>query len=94
MGKFLNLIVGSCVLASLMVGCGFSNEKEIYQSNRNEVVKVKSAIQEIIKDEVLIGSLVRMEMLNDYLLIKDAKSYDTLIHVFDKKIFKTNILKR
>ena len=88
MGKFLNLIIGFCILASLMMGCGLSNEKEIYQSNRNEVVKVKSAIQEIIKDEVLIGSLVRMEMLNDYLLIKDAKSYDTLIHVFDKKTFK------
>jgi hypothetical protein len=88
MGKFLNLIIGSCILASLMVGCGLSNEKEIYQSNRNEVVKVKSAIKEIVKDEVLIGSLVRMEMLNDYLLIKDAKSYDTLIHIFDKKTFK------
>ena len=88
MGKFLNLIIGSCILASLMMGCGFSNEKEIYQTSRNEVVKVKSEIQEVIKDEVLIGSLVRMEVLDDYLLVKDSKSLDTLIHIFDKKTFK------
>ena len=59
-----------------MVGCSSSNDKEIYQSSRNEVVRVKNAVQEVIKDEVLIGSLVRMEVLGDYLLVKDSKSLD------------------
>ena len=88
MKKCLKFVFCFYALSHLMIGCSFSSDKEIYQSSRNEVVKVKSAVQEIIKDEVLIGSLVRMEMMDDYLLVKDAKSYDTLIHVFDKKTFK------
>lgn len=88
MKKCLKFVFCFYALSHLMIGCSSSNDKEIYQSSRNKVVKVKSAVQEIIKDEVLIGSLVRMEMMDDYLLVKDAKSYDTLIHVFDKKTFK------
>ena len=88
MEKLLKVIFCSCFIASLMVGCSSSNDKEIYQSSRNEVVRVKNAVQEVIKDEVLIGSLVRMEVLGDYLLVKDSKSLDTLIHIFDKKTFK------
>lgn len=86
--RCLKCVFFTCTLASLMVSCSSSNDKEIYQSSRNEVVKVKNAVQEVIKDEVLIGNLVRMEVLGDYLLVKDSKSLDTLIYVFEKKTFK------
>lgn len=88
MGKFLKFIFCFSVLFCLMASCSFSSDKEIFQSNRNEVMKVQNAVQEVIKDEVLIGNLVRMEVLGDYLLVKDSKSLDTLIHIFDKRTFK------
>lgn len=88
MKKCLKFVFCFYALSHLMIGCSSSNDKEIYQSSRNEVVRVKNAVQEVIKDEVLIGSLVRMEVLGDYLLVKDSKSLDTLIHIFDKRTFK------
>ena len=88
MKKCLKFVFCFYALSHLMIGCSSSNDKEIYQSSRNEVVRVKNAVQKVIKDEVLIGSLVRMEVLGDYLLVKDSKSLDTLIHIFDKRTFK------
>ena len=71
-----------------MIGCTIPSDKEIYQSSRNEVLKVQDRVKEIIGDEVLIGSIARLNILNDYLLIKDAKSQDTLIHIFNKHTFE------
>ena len=71
-----------------MIGCTIPSDKEIYQSSRNEVLKVQDGVKEIIGDEVLIGSIARLNILNDYLLIKDAKSQDTLIHIFNKHTFE------
>ena len=75
-------------MMSFLEGCTVSSDKEIYQSSRNEVLKVQDGVKEIIGDEVLIGSVARLDLLNDYLLVKDASSYDTLIHIFDKYTFK------
>ena len=50
-----------------MIGCTIPGDKEIYQSSRNEVLKVQDGVKEIIGDEVLIGSIARLNILNDYL---------------------------
>lgn len=50
-----------------MIGCTIPSDKEIYQSSRNEVLKVQDGVKEIIGDEVLIGSIARLNILNDYL---------------------------
>jgi hypothetical protein len=50
-----------------MIGCTIPSDKEIYQSSRNEVLKVQDRVKEIIGDEVLIGSIARLNILNDYL---------------------------
>ena len=50
-----------------MIGCTIPSDKEIYQSSRNEVLKVQDRVKEIIGDEVLIGSIARLNISNDYL---------------------------
>ena len=50
-----------------MIGCTIPSDKEIYQSSRNEVLKVQDGVKEIIGDEVLIGSIARLNISNDYL---------------------------
>lgn len=69
--KFMKAYLILCyVLWSLMlgmIGCTIPSDKEIYQSSRNEVLKVQDGVKEIIGDEVLIGSIARLNILNDYL---------------------------
>ena len=88
MKRYFKLLFSAFWGGFFLVGCTVSSDKEIYQSSRNEVLKVQDGIKEIIGDEVLIGSVARLNILNDYLLIKDVKSQDTLIQIFDKHAFK------
>lgn len=75
------------LLLIILIGCVSKNDTEKYQGSRNNIVNVKTEVKEIVIDEVLIGSLVRLEILNDWLIIHDCASLDTLIHVFDKNNF-------
>ena len=88
MKRNFKLLFSAFLGGFFLVGCTISSDKEIYQSSRNEVLKVQDGVEEIIGDEVLIGSIARLNILNDYLLIKDAKSQDTLIHIFNKHTFE------
>lgn len=74
----LLLVVGSCANYS---------ESDKYQQKRDNIVNVHPLIKEIEIDDVLIGSIARLFLLDDYLIIGDYKSSDKLIHIFDKNSF-------
>jgi hypothetical protein len=66
-------------------GCTHSTETEKYQNKRNKVVNVHNKIKEIVipEDDVLIGAFANLYVMDDYLIVKDNKSFDKLIHLFD-----------
>jgi len=78
------------ILFFVLLGCSQKETTDIIQSSRNNIVNVKTKIQEIAipEDDVLIGSNPKMVILNNYLIISDYKSYDKLIHILDKNNFK------
>lgn len=69
-------------------GCTDRSDSEIYQHKRDKVTNIKSDIKEIQIEDVLIGSIARLYIVDDYLLIADHKSADKLIHIFNKDDFK------
>lgn len=79
------LLITSLVLLS---NCANKPETEIYQSKRDNVLKVKERVHEIKIDDPLIGSFSMVFLLNDHLLILDVKSNDKLINIFNKEDYK------
>ncbi|MDR0794535.1 MAG: 6-bladed beta-propeller [Tannerella sp.] len=69
---------------TLFGSCSHHSETEKHQSKRNNVLNVRDRLKEIEMEDVLIGSIVRMCIIDDYLIIADHKSFDKLIHLFDK----------
>ena len=68
-------------------GCASNGISEKHQNSRDHVINVKNQVKEIVIDEVLIGRIARLNLIDDYLLIKDSKSFDTLIYIFNKNDF-------
>lgn len=69
-------------------GCNRNNDTEKYQTKRNNVINVKDDIVEIVKDDVLIGSISRLYLFDNYLIIKDVNSFDMSIHLFNRKNYQ------
>lgn len=67
--------------------CTRISETEKYQSKRDNIVNVRDKVMEIEMDDVFIGSISRLFLIDKYLVISDPKSYDELIHLFDRKNF-------
>ena len=82
MGKYLLLLI------LLLQGCTLNNKTEVHQSERNNIINVKDKLKEIIGDDILIGGGARLDVLDQYLVVSDVKSVDTLYHVFDKQTFR------
>lgn len=61
-------------------------EKHIH--SRENILDVKDLIVEIPMEEVLISQHGKMCLLDDYLIIKDNRSPDKLIHLFNKNNFQ------
>lgn len=76
------------LLFVLTGACMNNSETEKYQNKRDNIVGVHSLIKEIRIEDVLIGSIVRPFLLEDYLIIGDYNSSDKLIHIFDRNSFK------
>lgn len=71
----------------LFCNCARQSQTEIYQSDRDNVLDVKSQVHEIRIDTPLIGSLARLFLLDDYLIIADVRSYDQQIRLFYRQSF-------
>lgn len=67
--------------------CTKNVHTEKYQNKRNNMQNVKNQIKEIGIDEneVMIGSVTRLSIINDFLVIRDIKTADLLIQLFDRK---------
>lgn len=81
--KTLLILIAICIW-----GCTDRSDSEIYQHKRDKVTNIKSDIKEIQIEDVLIGSVARLYIVNDHLLIVDHNSADELIHIFNKNDFK------
>ena len=81
-------IISVLLSVLLLAGCGKSDPTEKHQKSRDRIVDVSDRIREIdLGDELLIGAMPRLFVLDDCLLILDPHSYDNLLHVVDKKTF-------
>jgi len=84
MGKFLFYFSIICVFSW---SCNRNSETDKFQSNRDNIVNVREKVKEIETGDVFIGSISRLYMIGEYLLISDYKSFDKLIRIFDKNNF-------
>lgn len=61
---------------------------EKFQYKRSNIIQVKDLLKEIDTDSIMLSSTFTPYIIGDYLLVADYKSYDHLIHIFDKNNFK------
>lgn len=71
-----------------LYSCKNDEVTEKYLKSRDNIVKVREQIKEVLTGEPYITSWGELCILDKYLIIKDSKSYDSLIHVFDKNTFQ------
>lgn len=76
-----------CLVLSF-VSCQKRSETEKWHKNRNVIAKVHNDIIKIPMEEVLVSSFAYLCLLDDFLIVGDARGYDKLIHLFDKNTFK------
>lgn len=69
------------------LSCGQDSDSVKYYDAQSKVQNVKEDIQEISIEEIPISNFGKPFILNNYLIISDYKSFDKLIHVFDKNTF-------
>ncbi|MDR0538444.1 MAG: 6-bladed beta-propeller [Tannerellaceae bacterium] len=76
--------------------CTYNSEKEKYQDERNNIVNVHNRVKEILIDDVLISFQSAIYMIDNYFIIKDYRSLDNFLHVFDKNNFSyiTSVIPR
>jgi hypothetical protein len=77
-----------CCLGTIFLSCSKSTDTEKYQSKRNNIIDVKDRVQEIEIEDVMIGSIARLYLTDDYLIIVDVKSFDMLIHLFNRNNYQ------
>ena len=78
-------------LTALIVSwnCTHNSGTEKHQGSRDHIVNVHERVKEIkiSEDDVIIGSVARLYLIDNYLIIHDHRSLDKLIHLFDKNQF-------
>ena len=71
----------------IFIVCCFActeNKTEKHQGKRDNVVEVSEKLIKIELKDLLVNGGASPYIIGDYLVIKDSKSYDKLIHIFDK----------
>lgn len=76
-----------CFVLVTCTGCTQKSESEKHQAKRENIIHVHDNIKEIDMEEIPIGRIASLSMIDDYLLVVDVLSQDNLIHIFDKKDF-------
>lgn len=76
------------LIISFCWACSSDSSTEKHQSKRNNIINVRDQIKEIVIENVLLNNYSRVQIIENYLFIKDHKSTDELIHIFDKDNFK------
>lgn len=79
------------LLLSFLSLCACSSQKdkiEIYQTKRSNEINVRDRIKEIDMGDVLISRYSGPYILDQYLIIGDYWSKDTVVFIFDKNNFR------
>lgn len=72
----------------LIYSCKGNSPMEKRQRERNDILNVQERIVEIPMEEVLIGSTVKMCLIDSIFIVGDGRGYDKLIHLFNKNTFQ------
>ncbi|MDR2968261.1 MAG: TolB-like 6-bladed beta-propeller domain-containing protein [Tannerellaceae bacterium] len=76
------------ILAALCWSCANNSPTEKHQRERDNIINVKDRIREIVTDPVYIGSNSVCMVIDSFLMIKDYKSPDMILHLFNKNTFR------
>lgn len=72
-----------------LIGCKQTDTTEKFQKKRNEIVNVHSKIQEIdFGNNLIVGAIAKLFIMDEYILILDVRSSDNLLHVINKNDFR------
>ena len=74
-----------CIFLS---NCGDKSPTDKFLKSRDNIIDVRAQIFEIPMEETPISSYANLYSMEDYILIKDYKSPEALIYIFDKTNFK------
>lgn len=83
--KLSNLVILLLLLISF--SCKQHSESVKHYDALDNIRNVKENIHEITIENIAISNFGTPSILNDYLIISDYKSFDKLIHIFDKNTF-------
>ena len=86
--KYINTILCLLVLGLVSSCKQHDSGHRKYYDVRDNVIEVKQNIHNIPINNVDISNFGAPYILNDYLIISDYKSYDKLIHIFNKNTFQ------
>ena len=75
------------LLIVLCSSCMQDSEKEKRYNFRETIIHVQEQVKEITIEDVFIGSICRLFLADDYLIIGDSKTVEKQIHFFDKNTF-------
>lgn len=75
------------LMSALGWSCTDVPKTEVHQGKRDNIVNVREKVKEIVIDEILIGGTNQVILLGDYLIVGEYRSFDKLIHLFDKHTF-------
>lgn len=67
--------------------CLSNSKSEKYHNKKSNVINIRSQIKEIIIDDLLINNYSWLQIIDKYLFIKDYKSANEFIHIFNKNDF-------
>ena len=76
------------LFVTIMCACSSEEEREKFQSSRDNIVNVKEQIKEMETGNVLIGNRSWSYYSKDYLVLMDFEAWEGAIHLFDKKDFR------
>ncbi|SFL52180.1 hypothetical protein SAMN05216357_12648 [Porphyromonadaceae bacterium KH3CP3RA] len=85
--KKIHILTILC-FGAVLFSCSKSTDTEKYQNKRNNITDVRERIQEIEIEDVMIGSIARLFLADNYLIIDDDKSSDMLIHLFNRNNYE------
>ncbi|WP_080904334.1 6-bladed beta-propeller [Parabacteroides sp. Marseille-P3160] len=71
-------------------GCSHNTQTEKHQGKRDKVIHVREQVKtiRINEEDVMIGSVSRLYLIDNYLLISSKSIDNKLIHIFDRNNFK------
>lgn len=84
--KNINILL--CILWIVSTfGCKQQSESIKHYNALDNIKNVKENIHEIVIEDIEISDFGRPFIINKHLIISDYKSFDKLIHIFDKNTF-------